>query len=126
MYKKKSTQNTHQNQVEEPIRDIICPVSDTLRTIGKSWTLLILWHLKEGKKRFNEISKELGNISPKILTNRLRELEDYGLIDRNRFNEIPPRVEYSLNQKGVELIECFKYLDIWDSKWNYEKGKLNK
>ncbi|OLS20552.1 MAG: putative HTH-type transcriptional regulator YybR [Candidatus Heimdallarchaeota archaeon LC_3] len=121
MHSKKFTQKSHQNQVEEPIRDIICPMSDTICTISKSWTLLILWHLKVGKKRFNKIIEELGNISPKTLTKRLRELEDHGLVDRKRFNEIPPRVEYSLNQKGVELIKCFKYLDIWHSKWNYEK-----
>ena len=64
-----------------------------------------------------KLKTELGNISSKTLSLRLKDLETYGLVSKNRFKEIPPRVEYKLTQAGKELIECFEYLDKWAFKW---------
>ena len=99
----------------------ICPVTKILNYLSKKWTLLILRELhNNGTKRFNELIKEMENISPRTLSQRLKELERLELISKNRFNEIPPRVEYSLTDKGKELINCFKYLDIWVRKFGAE------
>ena len=98
--------------------DKICPMVCILETLSKKWTLLILRDLNSGdKKRFSEINKELSNINPRILSLRLKELEKAELLSRQRFNEIPPRVEYELTQKGKELLKCFRYLDNWVVKW---------
>ncbi len=114
---KQETQDSYQNQLDRA-NDISCPMTDTIRMISKVWALLILRQLCSGKKRFNELIQELGNISPRTLTKRLREMEKYGIIERQRYKEIPPRVEYNLNQKGEELMDCFKYLDLWLKKWD--------
>ncbi|MBI2046781.1 helix-turn-helix transcriptional regulator [Candidatus Pacearchaeota archaeon] len=96
-----------------------CPITKILSYLSKKWTLLILRELhNNGTKRFNDLIREMENISPRTLSKRLKELEKLELVSRKRFNEIPPRVEYSLNNKGKELIKCFKHLDIWARKFD--------
>ncbi len=98
-----------------------CAITRILDYLGKRWTLLILRELqKEERKRFNDFLKDLKDISPRTLSKRLKELEDLGIISKKKFNEIPPRVEYSLTLKGKELIKCFKYLDDWAKKFEME------
>ena len=80
-----------------------CPVEETLKIIGKEWTLLILRDLYYGKKRFSEFQRSLKGISPKTLSERLDELEEHNLVTRKIFAEIPPRVEYTLTEKGLGL-----------------------
>ncbi|MFH1054565.1 MAG: helix-turn-helix domain-containing protein [Candidatus Altiarchaeota archaeon] len=85
---------------------------------SKKWILIILAELHfHGTQRFNELLENMGHISPKILSKRLRELEERGLVDRRRFNEIPPRVEYNLTNKGQELVKAFKDIGKWAIKW---------
>ena len=82
----------------------LCRNSAPLDILGRKWSLLILWLLgKYGKLRYNDISKKLDGVNPNTLSIRLDELEDSGLIIRQRFSEIPPRVEYSLTETGREL-----------------------
>lgn len=82
----------------------LCRNSVPLDILGRKWSLLILWLLgKYGKLRYNDISKKLDGVNPNTLSIRLDELEDSGLIIRQRFSEIPPRVEYSLTETGREL-----------------------
>ena len=96
-----------------------CPVTKILNYLSKKWTLLILRELhNNGTKRFNDLIREMENISPRTLSKRLKELEKLELVSKKRFNEIPPRVEYSLTNKGKELINCFRYLDIWVRKFD--------
>lgn len=86
----------------------ICPHSleGVLKFIGKSWNIMILGTIGNHMKlRFNELMSKLGNISPKTLTSRLKELENIELINRVAYAEIPPRVEYSLTKKGRELFQ---------------------
>ena len=80
-----------------------CRIQFTLDIIGSKWALLILRELFTGNRRTHEFLEALPGISTKTLTIRLRELEAYGLVSRHVFPEIPPRVEYSLTEKGREL-----------------------
>lgn len=95
-----------------------CPIAKILNYLSKKWTLLILRELHNGTKRFNSLIRNMENISPRTLSKRLKELERLELVSKKRFNEIPPRVEYSLTNKGKELIRCFKYIDVWVRKFD--------
>ena len=96
-----------------------CPITKILSYLSKKWTLLILRELhNNGTKRFNDLIREMENISPRTLSKRLKELEKLELVSKKRFNEIPPRVEYSLTNKGKDLIKCFKYIDNWTKKFD--------
>jgi DNA-binding HxlR family transcriptional regulator len=88
---------------------------------SKKWMLLVLTELHfHGTQRFNELLDNLRHISPKILSKRLKELEARELVMRQRFNEIPPRVEYSLTPKGLELVKAFKDVGKWALTWEKE------
>lgn len=96
----------------------VCPMSKILSVLSRKWTLMILRQLNNnGKTRFNELLGVTGNISPRTLSKRMKELEKNGLVVKKHFNEMPPRVEYHLSVSGKELIKCFKYLDDWVGKW---------
>jgi DNA-binding HxlR family transcriptional regulator len=92
--------------------------------ISKKWTLLIINALcNRGKLRFNDLMKELGGISPKTLSDTLKELQTEKLIEREAFAEIPPRVEYSLSQDGKELGRAIMPLLKWASTRENSKSK---
>lgn len=90
-----------------------CPVTATLELIGGKWKTIILYSLVNGKRRFGEIAVRIPDISRKVLTEQLKELEAAGLIYREEFKEIPPRVEYSLTPTGNSLSSIFEALEIW-------------
>jgi len=93
-----------------------CPLEGVIDTIGKKWALLIINTAgNHGKLRFNKLMEELKGISPKTLTDTLKELQKEGLINRESFAEIPPRVEYSLTKDGVELRKAIIPLLKWAS-----------
>lgn len=75
-----------------------------IRLLGDTWTLMIVYNLVQGFRRFGELHEALGNISPKTLSQRLKLLETAGFVERRAFAEIPPRVEYSLTEKGQALV----------------------
>ena len=86
----------------------ICPIAKTLDVIGTKWTFLIIRNLLiEGTMRFSELLKSMDGISPKTLSLRLKELEDHGILERKVFPEVPPRVEYTLTEKGKRLESIF-------------------
>lgn len=96
-----------------------CPVTKIVNILSKKWVLLILRKLNENhKKRFNELQKEIDKISSRTLSKRLKELEKAKLIKKTKFNEIPPRVEYSLTDSGKQLIGCFRGLNNWAKKYS--------
>ncbi len=72
--------------------------------IGGAWTTNLVWQLSGGPRRFGELIKDIPGISPKMLTARLRELEDKGVVDRTVTPTSPPSVEYSLSEMGQELV----------------------
>ena len=81
-----------------------CPVGATLEMIGGKYKALILWHLSEETLRFSELKKKIETATAKMLTQQLRELEEQGLVHREVFPVIPPKVEYSLTELGRSLI----------------------
>lgn len=102
-----------QTQYKECLKDPECFVAKTLKVIGSKWTMMILHNLFEGKKRFGELQKSLGTISPKTLSQRLDELEETGIIKKKVFAEIPLHVEYNLTDKGKSLEKIFDDLESW-------------
>ena len=90
-----------------------CPVETTLTMIGDKWKVLILRDLLSGTKRFGELKKSIGSVSQKVLTAQLRDMEQNGLVHREVFAEVPPRVEYSLTDLGKSL------KPILDAMWNW-------
>ena len=90
-----------------------CPVEGTLDLIDGKWKGVVLYHLFEGTLRFNEIRHRLPNVTQRMLTNQLRELEADGLIIRKIYAEIPPKVEYSLSTRGRTLKPVIKALKAW-------------
>ena len=98
----------------ESEEECLCPLEGIIEVISKKWALLVIAVIgNRGKIRFSEIMKELPGISPKTLTERLRELEAAGLVKRKIYPEVPPRVEYSLTEDGVELRKLIKPLLEW-------------
>jgi len=95
----------------------ICPVARTAEIISGKWTLLIIRDLTSGVKRFHQLERSLQGISPKTLSERLRTLEDEGVIIRETFAEMPPRVEYSLTAKGHDLLAVIESLRTYGKRW---------
>lgn len=94
----------------------LCPVTTTLQLIGGRWKTIILYSLTAGTKRFGEIAVRIPDISRKVLTEQLKELEADGLILREQYKEIPPRVEYSLTDLGKSLSSVISELEKWGTK----------
>ena len=94
-----------------------CPCEGLIEIIGKKWTLCVLAQLgNEGTLRFSELVQSLDGISAKTLTDVLKDLRSSGLVKREAFSEIPPRVEYHLNREGRELTMLVAPLMIWADK----------
>ena len=94
-----------------------CRIEATLKILGNKWTFLIIKNLMGEKIRFNQLAYLLNGISPKTLTGRLRALEKEGIVKREIFPEIPPRVEYSLTTKGDDLKIILDTLNQWGKKY---------
>ncbi|MBO9668626.1 MAG: helix-turn-helix transcriptional regulator [Bdellovibrio sp.] len=90
-----------------------CPVTKTMQVIGGKWKPMILFNLLSGRKRFNELQRLAGNPSARVLTLQLRELENDKIIKRDVFDQIPPRVEYSLTAKGKTLGNVLEMMAQW-------------
>lgn len=84
--------------------DPTCPVCATADIICGKWTILVIRDLAEGRSRFCELERSLSGISPRTLSLRLRALEEQGIVARHTYPEVPPRVEYSLTEKGEALV----------------------
>lgn len=94
-----------------------CPVEATLELIGGKWKGMILYHLLDGPVRFGELQRQMRKITQRMLTKQVRELEQAGLITRDVFPEVPPRVEYSLNEKGAALRPVLHALKDWGEQY---------
>jgi DNA-binding HxlR family transcriptional regulator len=94
-----------------------CPVETTLSVIRSKWQVLILRDLMaNGTMRFKELQRSIGKVSQKVLTDNLRAMEDYGIVHREVFAEVPPRVEYSLTETGQTL------QPVLDAMWSWGEG----
>ena len=94
-----------------------CPVETTLMLIGDKWKVLILRDLMPGTRRFGELKKSIGNVSQKVLTAQLRDMEENGLVSRKAYAEVPPRVEYSLTELGRSLKPILDAMEQWGTNY---------
>lgn len=99
------------------------PVELALDVIGGKYKMPILWRLKDKVYRYGELKKSLGKITHKMLTEQLRELEHDGMLVRTVYPEIPPKVEYSLTQKGQSIIPIISSLREWGENFKNEWNK---
>jgi len=100
--------------------DFRCPVEACLEIIGGKWKGVILFHLLGGTKRFNELRRLMPDVTQRMLTRQLRELEADQIIVRTIYQEIPPKVEYSLTEFGETLEPILKMLQKWGMQY-FEK-----
>lgn len=100
-----------------------CPVETTLLLISDKWKVLILRDLLQGTKRFSELKKSLGQVSQKVLTSQLRQMEASGLISRTVYAQVPPRVEYSLTELGRSLKPVLDAMVCWGEYYQQKYGK---
>ena len=89
----------------------------TLHLIGDMWTLMIVYNLMNGTRRFGELLDALGNVSPKTLSQRLKMLESVKFVERTAYAEIPPRVEYHLTDKGHALVDIIKAMQTFGDQY---------
>ena len=90
-----------------------CPITSTIDVIGGKWKPIIIWILLKESKRFGELHKMIPGVALKVLSRHLKEMEADGIIIRKAYPEIPPRVEYSLSEKGQSLREVMVLLSEW-------------
>jgi DNA-binding HxlR family transcriptional regulator len=94
-----------------------CPVTATADILAGKWTILLVRDLADGRSRFCELERSLEGISPRTLSLRLRALEEHGVIERRTFPEVPPRVEYSLTEKGRALVPIIEDMRSYGRQW---------
>ena len=94
-----------------------CPVCRTAEIVCGKWTLLVVRDLAEGRSRFCELERSLQGISPRTLSLRLRALEEEGIVARQTFSEVPPRVEYALTEKGRALVPIIESMRAYGREW---------
>lgn len=102
----------------------VCPVEVTVSVIGGSWKLTIIEKLIDTTLRYGELRREVGDITDRVLTRQLRELEADGLVLRKVYPEVPPRVEYSLTPLGQSLRALIADLGSWGNRWLAAQGEL--
>jgi DNA-binding HxlR family transcriptional regulator len=107
-----------QNQPEtEPMiyreKEYKCGIDVTLAVVGGKWKASILWHLAQGTMRFSELQRQFSNTTRKMLTQQLRELESDGLVHREVYAQVPPKVEYSLTGKGESIFPILEQMCEW-------------
>jgi len=108
--KETSTNNINRRYLGE------CNLTYAIQLMGGRWKLLILMRLENGKRRFGELNKQIPNITERMLTLQLRELEQDGLITRKVYAEVPPRVEYEMTDIGRDLLPICAGLHTWGTK----------
>lgn len=102
-------------------RNSSCPVCRTADVVCGKWTLLVIRDLADGCSRFCELERSLEGISPRTLSLRLRALEEEGIVARNTFPEVPPRVEYELTEKGQALVPLIEDMRRYGARWLFEE-----
>ncbi|MDE5576987.1 MAG: helix-turn-helix transcriptional regulator [Oscillospiraceae bacterium] len=99
-----------------------CPVATTVQLIGSKWKLLIIRNLMERPWRFNELKNDLDGISQKVLSDSLRSMEDDGIIVRNVYPEVPPKVEYSLTELGHSMRPILDSMAAWGTEYKASRN----
>ncbi|MBO9401156.1 helix-turn-helix domain-containing protein [Shimia sp. R9_3] len=94
-----------------------CPAEATIEIIGGKWKCQILHTLQSGTKRYGELRKKMPDVTQRVLTRKLRELEEHGVIQRKVYAEVPPKTEYSLTERGETLHTVLNELERWSRQW---------
>ncbi len=105
------------------MENILCPVEVTLTLIGSKWKVLILRDLMAETKRFGELKKSVGNVTQKVLTSQLRDMEQKGIVKRKVYAEVPPRVEYSLTELGYSLKPILDAMYMWGEEYKLKSDQ---
>lgn len=92
-------------------------IAAAMEIIGNKWTALILRDIAAGEKRFCNLEKTVGKINPRTLSQRLDDLEAHGIVTKKSYAEVPPRIEYTLTEKGEDLLPILKQMASWGSKY---------
>ncbi len=101
-------------KIEEKVAENkICPLEIAVNSISGKWKIPIVWQINEGKKRPSEFLKGIANVDRRVLNKQLNEMIEDGILTKESFNELPPRVEYSLTEIGEKLIEILWELNDW-------------
>lgn len=100
-----------------------CPVEYTASLIGNKWKIIILRDLLTGTKRYNELTRSVVGISAKVLTENLRDLERDGIVKRTVYPVVPPKVEYSLTDKGYDLKDVLAAMKVFGEKYKGDKNE---
>lgn len=90
-----------------------CPVAPVQKVISGKWNMVIIYFLSQGTMRFGELHRKLPDLTQAILTKQLRCLEDFGLVHREIYKEVPPKVEYSLTEIGIKFLPVITELEKW-------------
>ncbi|MEO8541424.1 MAG: helix-turn-helix domain-containing protein [bacterium] len=111
----------HEARVYESQAD--CPVARTLDVVGERWTILVLRNLSWGRQRFSALHESLGGISANLLSDRLKRLEENGMVERVFYSDHPPRAEYRLTTKGKAFIPVLIALREYGEAWELNPGQ---
>lgn len=103
-------------------RETRCPVEAALVIVGGKWKGVILYHLRDETRRFNELRRLMPGVSQRMLTKQLRELEAHQIVQRRIYRQIPPKVEYSLTCFGLTLTPVLKALEDWGAQYIASKS----
>jgi DNA-binding HxlR family transcriptional regulator len=117
--------NAQAKESEAPHGRLTCAVESTLEVIGGRWKVLILRELLQGVRRFNELHRALHGITQKMLTQQLRELEEDGIIHREVYLQVPPKVEYSLTETGKTLKPILDAMHDWGVKYLESRNSVS-
>jgi DNA-binding HxlR family transcriptional regulator len=101
-----------------------CSLDITMDYIGGKWKTVVLWYLRKGPKRFSELKKLIPDITEKMLSLQLKELEADGIISRKIYPEVPPKVEYSFTEEGKSLLPVLEAIATWGRKMGEKYGKI--
>ena len=94
-----------------------CSIEAALEAIGGKWKGVILYHLSDGTKRFNELRRLMPAVTQRMLTRQLRELENDGIISRHVYAQVPPKVEYRFTEFGTSLLPVIRELESWGNRY---------
>lgn len=95
-----------------------CPIETVIQVLGGKWKPLILWHLLDSAKRFNELEKLIPEVTQKMLAQHLRELENDRLVTRTIYPSVPPKVEYALSEYGKTMVPVLEVMCEWGETHN--------
>lgn len=112
------------NSKQRTIEEKICPLEFAVNAISGKWKIPIVWQINNGHKRPSEMLRGIMKVDRRVLNQQLKELEQDGILLKTSFNELPPRVEYSLTPLGEQLVEVLWSLNAWGEQLLKEKPQL--